>query len=314
MAATMLTATPLLPQLERSFSTAAMDSPQRLLIAGCGRLGRAIIKHNAATGQRWQITALRRSATAMDGAKTYTADLADSTELLALGQQPFDCVVYSPAPDQRSADAYRQTYLYGLQNLLASGALKPDGKLIFVSSTAVYGQDDGSYVNEQSITRPASFNGSILLQAEQHALHWPASKPGQRCCVRLAGLYDHLPARYLHMLTQTELDAQKLQRWSNRIHLQDAARLILLLLSQATMPTVINGVDNEPSRLRDLVAWLAQQRDMVWPLADTAAGSISGDECGKRISNALAHSLGFVPAYPSYREGCSKQPIPASTE
>ena len=291
-----------------------MPSRQRLLIAGYGRLGRALLQASAAERHGFCITALRRSPADIPGADTIAADLGKSSELLQLGEQPFDCVVYCPAPDQRSADAYRQTYLYGLQNLLACGALKPDGKLIFVSSTAVYGQDDGSYVDEQSSTRPSAFNGRTLLQAEQHALHWPASKSDRRCCVRLAGLYDQLPARYLDMLTHTDPDAQKLQRWSNRIHLKDAARLILLLLSQATMPAVINGVDNEPSRLSDVLAWLAQQRGIAWPLADCDAGSSTGDACGKRISNALAHSLGFVPVYPSYREGFSNQPIPASTE
>jgi len=291
-----------------------MPSRQRLLIAGYGRLGRALLQANAADQHGFCITALCRSPADIPGADSIAADLGNSSDLLALGKQPFDGVVYCPAPDQRSADAYRQTYLYGLQNLLAGGALKPDGKLIFVSSTAVYGQDDGSYIDEQSSNRPNAFNGRILLQAEQHALHWPASKPGQRCCVRLAGLYDQLPARYLDMLTQADADAQKLQCWSNRIHLIDAARLILLLLSQATMPAVINGVDNEPSRLSDVLAWLAQQRGMVWPLADNDAGSNTSDACGKRISNALAHSLGFVPVYPSYREGFNHQPIPASTE
>lgn len=307
------TTTPLLPQLERAFSTATMTSPQRLLIAGCGRLGRVIISCNAATGHSHQITALQRSTSIIDGAESYPADLGNSSELLALGQRPYDAVVYCPAPDQRTPLAYRQTYLYGLQNLLTCGALKAAGKLIFVSSTAVYGQDDGSHVDEQSETRPQGFNGQILLQAEQHALHWPAVASGQRCCVRLAGLYQELPARYLQMLAQPPDASAALQHWTNRIHLQDAAQLILLLLMHASMPPLINGVDNEPSRLLDVLRWLATEQQSSWPEPHEDQLP-SSQQRGKRISNALAHSLGFVPTYPSFRAGFSNQSTAVTTE
>jgi len=290
-----------------------MVSSQRLLIAGYGRLGAALIKANAAAGDAYQITALRRSSTPIAGTDTIAADLGNSSDLLALGQRPFDCIVYCPAPDQRTPAAYRQTYLYGLQNLLACGALCPAGKLMFVSSTAVYGQNDGGQVDEQSVTRPQGFNGQIMLQAEQHALQWPASAAGLRCCVRLAGLYQTLPARYLNMLSDPPADATALHSWSNRIHLMDAARLILLLLSRPAMPTRINGVDNEPSRLEDVLQWLAAQRHQTWPECrkDTLPRS---NDLGKRISNALAHSLGFAPLYPSFREGFANQTSGQSME
>jgi len=322
MMAAVATVTPrwLRPETRPDIHTArhgpVTDSP-RLLIAGSGRLGAALVKASAAAGDGYLISTLSRSATKLAGASHVVADLGRSADLLALGQNPFDALIYCPAPDQRSPAAYRQTYLYGLQNLLSCGALRANGRLIFVSSTAVYGQDDGSHVDELSATRPQACNGQILLQAEQHALSWPAASAGLRCCLRLAGLYEDLPRRYLQWLHQPLADPGALLRWSNRIHLQDAARLILLLLAQSRMPTHINGVDNEPSRLLEVLQWLAAQRGLTppEPPPDASPRTGQGDgQRGKRVSNALAHSLGFVPVYPSFREGFAESANTAAME
>jgi hypothetical protein len=115
------------------------------------------------------------------------------------------------------------------------------------------------------------------------------------------------------MLSEPPADAGSMYSWSNRIHLLDAARLILLLLSLPVLPAHINGVDNEPSRLEDVLHWLAAQRGQAWPESrqDTLPRS---NDCGKRISNALAHSLGFAPLYPSFRKGFANQTSGLSTE
>jgi nucleoside-diphosphate-sugar epimerase len=287
-----------------------VNQTQRLLIAGYGRLGQALVTANDAAAVAYAITALRRSTMPASSVHVVRADLGEPESLTALGQQPFDSIVYCPTPDQRDENAYRHTFVDGLQNLLASQALKTDGRLIFVSSTAVYGQDDGAHVDEDSATQPAACNGQILLQTEQLALQWPGGRQAQRCCVRLAGLYAGVPQRYLRMLSTAAQNPHALQHWSNRIHLLDAARLILLLLRLPTMPTVINGVDNEPSLQADVLHWLAARNsaaDTAHTLSthtlSTSTAAMAPGASGKRISNALAHSLGFIPLYPSYRQG-----------
>ena len=71
-----------------------------------------------------------------------------------------------PSPsDARDPAAYRRAYVEGLVNLLAR-LPTPGPRVIFTSSTSVYGQDDGSWVDEASPTLPPRETGRILLEAE----------------------------------------------------------------------------------------------------------------------------------------------------
>jgi nucleoside-diphosphate-sugar epimerase len=135
---------------------------RRLLIAGCGDLGNRL----AARLDGWEVHGLRRNVSRLAaGIVPISADLSDPSTLGAAAGE-WDALIYTATPGERTPEGYRQAYVTGMQELLKRVRV---GRLIMVSSTAVFGQDDGSWVDEASATEPQRFNGEILLEAERVA-------------------------------------------------------------------------------------------------------------------------------------------------
>src|SRR5690606_38293756 len=137
-------------------------------------------------------------------------------------------VLYAAAASQHDEAGYRAAYVDGLRHVLAWLAQhgQRPRRLLFVSSTGVYGQHAGEWVDEQSATQPSGFSGILMLEAERLALASgiPAS------VVRLSGLYH--PARpWLLQQVRSGLQVTaKPPMFSNRIHRDDAAALLASLL------------------------------------------------------------------------------------
>ena len=268
----------------------------RVLVVGCGDLGARIAKQLTASGARfWGI---RRNLSALPEAiEPIGLDLACAT---SLPDMAFDYVVYSVSTDASTPEAYEQAYCKNLERFLTLAerlSHKPK-HLIFVSSSSVYGQCDGEWVNEQSPCEPQQFTGQIMLEAEAIARKGfiPAT------VVRLAGLYDPKRPWLIRQVEQGAWVAQEPHNFANRIHRDDAAGLISHLLMRhakglALEPTYI-GVDNAPVNLYEVIEWLREARGVTHkaqPLT-RRAGS-------KRLSNKLARDSGWTLNYPSYKEG-----------
>lgn len=268
----------------------------RVLIAGCGDLG-------IETGLRlvdrgFDVTAIRRSADLLpDVFDKIRADLAaDVPDVPA----DVDYVVIPLAADGRSEEAYRAAYVDGVQHTL--DALDRAGaqpkRVLMVSSTAVYGVDDGSLVDETTPTEPDTVTGGVLVEAEQRFLE---RAPGGMV-FRLAGVYG--PGRNF-VVDQVRDGTARIPEESahtNRIHRDDAAEAIIHLLTGLDDPdSVYVGVDDEPAQRADVFRFLADRLGVPHPPVGPASGRFrSGD---KRCSNARLRATGFAFTYPTYREG-----------
>ena len=139
----------------------------RILIAGCGDIASALGVELAIAG--YEIWGLRRDPAGLPAAiRPLRADLTRPATLVGL-PRAIDVVVYTAAPDESTDRAYRATYVEGLCALLQALVAQRQGppRIVFTSSTAVYGQTDGSWVDEASPTEPGDFRGRRLLQAER---------------------------------------------------------------------------------------------------------------------------------------------------
>lgn len=275
-----------------------MTQSPRVLIAGCGDVGSRLGLRLCAAG--WEVLGLRRQAAAVPSPIIALAgDLHAPERPPGWPEGPLDYLVYAAAASQHDEAGYRQAYVEGLRHVL--GWLAQQGqrpaRLVFVSSTSVYGQQDGEWVDEASPTTPEGFSGRLLLEAEQLALGsgLPAS------VVRLSGLYGPGRRRLLDQARQGYRAAQEPPRYGNRIHVEDAAGLLahLLQADAAGQPlaSVYLGVDDAPAPLHEVLDWLRGQ-------LGAAAGDAELRRAGsKRCSNARARASGWAPRYPSYREG-----------
>lgn len=263
---------------------------RRLLIAGCGRLGAAL----AAQLPDFEVHGLRRDSERLPpGVRPVRADLASGAGLQDL-PAGLDAVVYAATPVRRDESGYREIYVDGLHRLLAAlPQPAPSLRLLFVSSTAVHGEDAGEEVDEGSEAAPATWNGRALLAAERAA----AATVADCVILRLAGLYGPGSEWLARRVRAGEAIAPGVH-WSNRIHVEDAAALAALLLRLPRAPACVIGVDDEPAPERAVLDWIAAR--IGSPPVPAGAGALIG---GKRLRNHLARSLGWRPRYPSFRDG-----------
>lgn len=280
-----------------------MHQQTRVVIVGCGDIGSrvAILLHQ----QGWLVHGLRRNTARLPaGIVPIAADLNQPECPSDWPQQPIDYVVYAMAAQSMSEVGYQQSYVQGQRHMyswLAQHQQQPK-RVIFVSSTSVYGQNDDSWIDEQSPTEPKRWSGQIMLEAEQCALN--SGHPAT--AVRLSGIYG--PGRNMLIeRVRSGYHAPHLHSYTNRIHADDAAGLIATILQAdaqgQAVESVYLGVDNEPVEQAEVVAWLQQQLHV-----SSVPGLVLQPRSGsKRCSNAQARALGWQPKYSSYREGYAVQ-------
>ncbi len=265
-------------------------------IAGCGDLGIATAGLLAEGGH--QVVGLRRRPPEHAHPASIawkSADLTDPASLAGLEGCP-DHVIYTAAAPESTEEDYRATYVEGLCNLrslLADRGARPAG-LVFVSSSAVYGDAGGAWVDETTPCRPDGFRGRLLLEAEAVALAWP----GPARVARLTGLYG--PGRTALVARVKAGRPCRPGRFGNRIHRDDAARLLVHLMNTRSAHRIFLGVDDEPAPECEVARWLAERLGVAPPRTGPPEEAARGN---KRCSNARLKGDGFRFQYPSYREG-----------
>jgi nucleoside-diphosphate-sugar epimerase len=282
----------------------------RILIAGCGDVGATLGQRLGAAGHEvWGLK--RRPADLPSGIQPLAADLTDPATLNTL-PPALDAVVYSAAAVGFSEAAYQAAYVAGVRNLL--DALGQAGqrprRLLFTSSTSVYAQHQGEWVDEDSPAQADGFSGRCIRAGEQ--LLWDSPWPA--VAVRFGGIYGPGRTRLIDSVregTATRPGGPPL--YTNRIHRDDCARVLEhLLLLPAPAPLYL-AVDDDPAPLGEVLCWLATQLGLPEPplaanppLKPGAAGT--GDpalrmRASKRCRNGRLCASGFQFRYPSYRDG-----------
>lgn len=267
----------------------------RVLIAGCGRIGTRLGQHLAAEGH--DVTGLRRRAEPLPAPlQTRRADLLDPAALrAAVADLSPERVYYIATPDAFTDEAYERAFPSGLRHLLAALG-GPPPRLVFVSSTGVYGQDDGGWVDETSPTDPPAFSGRRLLEAEA-VTRAGATEP---VVVRFGGIYGAGRERMLAKVRRGDPCSGDPPRYTNRIHEDDCVGILAHLGALTDPESVYLGVDSAPCTQCELMDWLADRLGLTRPARGAAAPARGGS---KRCRNDRLLASGYRLRYPSYREG-----------
>ncbi|SFT95242.1 SDR family oxidoreductase [Arthrobacter sp. ov118] len=291
-----------------------------VLLAGCGDLGTEAGLRFAAAGHR--VVGWRRSPeklpAAIEGA---AADL--SANKLPPIPPDTTAVVVAIAADAPTESAYRAAYVDGLAHVLdavtASGAAVR--RILFVSSTAVYGDAGGGWMDERTTPEPGGFSGRIIREAEELLFSRLNGTGITPTVLRLGGIYGPGRTRLIDQVRGGTAVIPAASRFTNRIHRDDAAAAIVHLCTMDAVPgPVYAGVDNEPAELGDVLSFLAAELGLPQPAPESARVSTPGGDGGttggtstsggeparggnKRVSNALLRGTGFEFEYPSFREG-----------
>ncbi|MET3720803.1 MULTISPECIES: SDR family oxidoreductase [unclassified Arthrobacter] len=271
-----------------------------ILLAGCGDLGTEAGLRFAAAGHR--VVGWRRSP---DKLPAEIEGVAADLSSLDLPPMPGDitAVVVAVAADSLTEAAYRSAYVDGLSHVL--DALERDGvtpqRVLFVSSTAVYGDAGGGWVDESTTAAPGGFSGRILCAAEELLDSRLRDSGTAPVVLRLGGIYGPGRTRLIDQVRSGNALVPDPPRFTNRIHRDDAAAAIVHLATMEDIPApVYIGVDNEPVELGEVLGFLASEMGCAKPPVGPTGEARGGN---KRCSNALLRSTGFDFAYPSFREG-----------
>jgi nucleoside-diphosphate-sugar epimerase len=217
-----------------------------------------------------------------------------------------DFVFCLTSSDRRTEEAYVRSYLLAQQNLvrILSRRNHYPERFFFASSTSVYSQQSGEWVDEDSPTLPRHFTGLRMLEAEQRlrACSLPTT------VIRFGGIYGPERFRLLRRVAHSE---EKLYAgppvYTNRIHVEDCASVLSHLMTVRNPEAVYIAVDNEPVDRNVLVKWLSKRLEVSEPETiplDRASERLRRNN--KRCNNALLRSTEFRFRFPTFREGYSE--------
>lgn len=271
-----------------------------ILLAGCGDLGTEAGLRFAAAGHR--VVGWRRSPEKLPAAIEGVAADVSAAELPPV---PADtaAVVVAVAADSPTEAAYRAAYVDGLSHVL--DALERDSvtprRILFVSSTAVYGDAGGGWVDEGTTPAPGGFSGRVLREAEELLTRRLDGTGTVPVVLRLGGIYGPGRTRLIDQVRGGTAVIPDRPRYTNRIHRDDAAGAIVHLCTIAEEPApVYVGVDDDPAELGDVLRFLASELGLDVPPSGSAGEARGGN---KRCSNALLRGTGHSFTYPTFREG-----------
>lgn len=253
-----------------------------MLIVGCGAVGRKIAAAAADKGQTVRCIVQRReSAQAL-----HTAGL-DATALdldqpgVSLGDLADQPQIYylAPPPPNGREDPRMRHFLHALP---ARGGRR----IVYISTTGVYGNCEGEWVDETRPVNPQVDRAFRRLDAEQQLRAWRDEHAGELVILRVAGIYGpgKLPVERLRK--QVPMIGADEAPWTNRIHIDDLVSVCEAAMARGRDGEVYNVSDGRPGNMRDYFDRVADLFGLPH------APLIRLDESAGRLSAGLLSYLG----------------------
>lgn len=269
--------------------------PVNVLLIGCGDIGTDIARRLLAQGD--SPVALRRNTGLLPhGIPAQALDYTDRRSLSVLHSLPCDAAIFTPTPPGRDAEAYRRGYLEPVRNLLSLWQDAPPRTLFYVSSTRVYGDTGGDWVDESTPLNPGDAQADMLCEAEALML----DSHHDITVVRFSGIYGRDPSRLLQRIVGGELVRPSPLHYSNRIHREDCIGFLVHLLFMRQRETLYLASDSEPTLSSEVEHWLADELGVVG-----ARECIDPPAASRRCRNDRMLATAYRLRYPDFRAGYS---------
>jgi len=270
----------------------------RIAVLGCGYVGSALTQALVNAGHSCigtTTTPARQGAIGRLGAQSIVVRISDTSDVHA-AIQSCDAVVWTIGAGRRRA-AYREIYLDGVASLIEAIGKTDVTQVVYTSSTRVYGQDDGSWVDESSSTKPTSEAGMILIQSEQRLRDGLVAAGLRTVALRLSGIYGVGRDPMVRIAQRTGSQRDDGNQYVNLVHLDDIVTIISSMLVGGH-DGIFNVSDDEPTMRRvyyDRRLVAAGLKPIQWSDADDSVVR------GKRVDNALVkRTLGLTLEHPTH--------------
>lgn len=256
-------------------------STQNLLIIGQGDIGLPVSNQLAQNGLN--VTGLARGERhdyALDAKAKFLQ--ADALTVRAEQLQDFTAIAIIVTPDDYSTSGYHNSYLAISQRLATLADKLPNlSRIVFISSTGVYGQDNGEWIDEETTpVTPAREASQVILQAEQVLQQGFGDKA---IIIRPSGIYGRARLMRLRKARGPQKEAVAAAHWSNRIMDSDLVTIITNVLTIHAPKPLYIATDYAPVTTFDLSVWLSQQINETPPALDDKKVAVTGKRLHSNI-------------------------------
>lgn len=280
-----------------------------VLIAGCGYVGRRLAAAEREAGRVVRgIVRTPDSAAALQQDEI-TADALDFDQPVRLqtGTTRGASIYYLVAPPGQGATDPRLSHF-----LAALDVAGTPSRIVLLSTSGVYGDCQGGWVNEERTPRPQAERARRRLDAEQQLRAWCARHGAHGVILRVPGIYGpgRLPLERLRSGEPVLKEAEA--PWSNRVHVDDLVRALQAAERRGRAGAVYNISDGHPTTMTDYFNRVADAAGLPRPpqiaLADAddrlSAGMRSYLAESKRLDiRRMREELGIEPLYPDLAQG-----------
>lgn len=270
----------------------------KVLIMGCGyigtHLGELLVKNGHSV---WGVK--RKIETLPSVIKPIKVDVMNITDTDL--PEGLDYVFYMVSPDGYSDDAYKIAYEHGIRNLLFAleKAYQKPKRILMVSSTGVYGQQKGEWVDESSKTEPLDFAGFRVLTGEDIFL----DSTFVVSIIRLGGIYGPGRENLIQRVQRHEAKCSTFSPYTNRIHLADAVGILSHVMHLERPDKIYLGVDSGVSTRNEVIQWIAKKLNIQVECSDNPDRVTHRSMSNKRCKNTAILKSGYEYIYPTYKEG-----------
>ncbi|MAD58443.1 MAG: hypothetical protein CMK44_07725 [Porticoccus sp.] len=291
----------------------------KVLFAGCGDIGVRVIRtlsDNNLYGH-WQTLAMRREPSALPSdIEAIKGDLCDSENFLfILDNSNIDIIVITLTPDYMSDQGYLDSYVTGanvLKSTLKKLSYRPQ-LIVWVSSTGVYSQCCGEWVDESSVASSKSYRGKRLLEAENivksisEELSVDENTSIKSVIIRFSGIYGPYRGRLLNNIKEGRIAPKYPIIWTNRIHVDDCVGIIIHILKLYSQKKYVSdlyiGTDDQPVPTHEIQTWLANQMGVIPTQKNEISKQLGGQNPNRRCSNKLIKDSGYTFIFSNFKEG-----------
>ncbi len=278
-----------------------------VFIAGCGDIGRRVAALHRARGDA--VSALARSQASArllqtPGIAAVAGDLDDADSLKHLSLRSAWVYYFAPPPEGQEHDPRSARFLASLDPAPA--------KLVYISTSGVYGDHRGGWVTEQTAPNPQTARAKARLAAETALLGWSRRTHVPVVILRVGGIYG--PGRLpIERIRRAELVVRREEApYTNRIHADDLAHVCLAAMERGAAGAIYNVCDGEHGTMTDYFNAVADAQGLPRPpqisLAEArkvlSPGMLSYLNESRRMDNRrMREDLGVTLLYPSLEQG-----------
>ena len=282
---------------------------RRLLIIGCGDVALRMVR---LLRGRYRLYALSHSAQRYELLRTHgiiplPGDLDHPAQLSRLAGVPHDILHFAPPRNEGARDVRTRNLIRALQR----GPSIPQ-RLVYISTSGVYGDCGGAVVEEHRTPRPQSERGQRRVHAEGMLRAWTRRSAVSVVILRVSGIYaaDRLLLDRIRSATPTLVQAE--DPYTNHIHAEDLARIVLAALSRGRTGRTYNAADGSWLKMGDFFDLVAESFGMPKPPrisrreaeSSVPAGLLSFMRESRRLSNRrMREELRVRLRYPTVAEG-----------